>query len=104
MGQLLLNGEEAGTPRKRRQKQAEALYNAYPKKVGKRAAVAAAERALERDTFENILAKVEEFCSAKMPLKGTMDWKYVCHPSTWFNQDRWRDEGDKPKAPNPYLD
>ncbi len=104
MGQLLLDGEEAESPKERRTKQAGALYKAYPKKVGKRAAIAAAERALERDTFENIMPKVQAFCTEKMPLKGTSDWKYVCHPATWFNQDRWRDEADREKKPNRFLD
>jgi hypothetical protein len=67
--------------------QAEEIYQAYPLKVGKPAALKAIQRALTKEPFEALLAKTLRFAAAK----GT-DLAYCPHPSTWFNQDRYNDD------------
>jgi hypothetical protein len=70
--------------------QAEAIYQAYPRKVGKNAAIRAIEKALRRDdvTFELLIEAVTEFAAAKR----NRDPKFIPHPATWINQGRWSDD------------
>jgi len=85
-------------------KQAELIFEAYPRRVGKRAALMAIERALKRGvSFETLLERTKAYAVMKAPLKDTEEWKYVPYPATWFNQDRHEDEDENvssnPKQP-----
>jgi hypothetical protein len=64
---------------------AERIWNAYPKKVGKKDGMKRIEQAL-RKTSEDVLINAirEQFSSIT-------DLKYVPNPSTWFNGERWND-------------
>lgn len=62
------------------------IYDVYPLKVGKPAALKAIEKALKRSDFETLMAKTKEYAE----IVGS-DLQYVPNPSTWFNQDRWND-------------
>jgi hypothetical protein len=66
------------------------FWRAYPRRVAKKPAMEALER-LRRSgdvTFTALLAAVERYAES---VRGT-DPKYVCHASTWLNQERWTDE------------
>lgn len=77
---------------------AQLIYDAYPRHVGKRAALPAIKRSLGRFIKQS---------SATDPAGALMDIvkkyavsvqdkerKFIPYPSTWFNQDRWEDEED----------
>lgn len=75
------------------------FWDAYPSKVGKRAAEAAYGRAVRRATGPDppltILAGVERAKLSRRWIDG-----YVPNPQTWLNQDRWTDEpGEPPPQP-----
>lgn len=83
-----------------------AIYEAYPKKVGKGAALKAIAKALTKIGHAELLTTVQAFANspAVRSKRGTQDWQYVPHPATWFNQERWADAVDSGKrAVNPYL-
>lgn len=81
----------------------EAIYAAYPKKVGKGAALKAIRKALSKVERAALLAAVEAFAVFVAPKKGTSDWKFVPHPATWFNQERWADEPEPGHLASPEL-
>lgn len=71
----------------------ETLYQHYPKKVGKRAALVAITKALERiaGRVEDPVKWMDERVAlfARSPVgQGS----FCPHPSTWFNQDRFDDD------------
>jgi hypothetical protein len=68
----------------------ESFWEAYPRKVGKKAARKAWERATDKPELSIILLAVEQ-------QKGLEQWKkdnkkWIPHPATWLNQGRWDDE------------
>lgn len=67
------------------------FWEAYPEKVGKRAAEAAYHKALKRlgghDPAGVILAGVQRAMSSRKWREGI-----VPNPATWLNQDRWEDD------------
>lgn len=82
----------------------EAIYAAYPRKVGKKAAVEAIKRAIKRinadpswnqvsflSAEQYVLNRV--FLFAEAVEKWPADERNYCpHPSTWFNQGRYDDD------------
>ena len=72
-----------------REREAERIYAAYPKKVGKAAAVKSIEKALKSGVpSEQLLVATEQFARA---VQGA-DMQYVPNPATWYNQARWEDD------------
>jgi len=69
------------------------IYNAYPKHVGRGAAIKAIKRAMDKVDADILIERVRKFSKIVEPKRGTPDWKYIPHPCTWFNQERWEDEG-----------
>ena len=78
-------------------KQIEGIYQAYPKHIGKRAALKAIKTALDRigkrkpppdDPVAWLLERVQVFAASP---KGS-DGKFTPYPATWFNQDRFDDD------------
>lgn len=65
----------------------EAIYQAYPLKVGKPAALRAIKKALSSLEASVLLEKVRHFARVRPP--GT---PFTPHPATWFNQCRFNDE------------
>ena len=65
------------------------FWQAYPRKVCKKAALQKFRAATEKGaTLEQMLKALEEH-------KGSEQWQdpqYIPHPSTWLNQERWNDE------------
>lgn len=68
-----------------------AIYQAYPLKVGKAAALKAIAKALKTVDSATLLAATQEFARAVKGWKKE-DAQYVQHPATWFNQGRWEDD------------
>lgn len=73
-----------------------AIYQAYPRKVGKLAALKAIEKALKSSDHQTILASVNRF--AEQVKAERTEERFIPHPSTWFNQGRWMDESTKQPA------
>lgn len=74
-------------------------YAEYPRKAGKGAARKAYAKALDRTTRDTLLVAVRAFarlCKAQ----GT-EKRYIAHPATWLNQERWDDDlaVDEPTDP-----
>lgn len=63
------------------------IYAAYPRKVGRPAALKAICRALEKIPFDDLLKAVEAYAADQ----AGKDAQYIPHPTTWFNQERWAD-------------
>ena len=66
----------------------EAIYQAYPRRVGKQAALKAIEKARDHISYSELLAAVTEYAAA---VSGS-DKQYIPHPATWFNNRRWEDD------------
>jgi hypothetical protein len=72
------------------------FWQAYPRHVGKLAAMKAYAKALRLASAEQILAGVEVYKRIKPPYA---DW---AHASSWLNAGRWMDEPDaQPAARRP---
>jgi len=83
----------------------DAFWSEYPKKVGKKDAKKAYEKALKSTDAETMIRAVQA-------QKGSGQWtrdngRYIPNPSTWLNQGRWDDEiqpldktKEKPKMKN----
>lgn len=76
------------------------IYNAYPRKVGKPAALKAIRRAMEKEVkagkdmyiaLDFLLEKTEEYAIQR----AGEDAKFTPHPATWFNQERYNDVVEK---------
>jgi hypothetical protein len=67
----------------------ETIYEAYPRKIGKRVALKAITAAIKRGIApEKLLELTRQYAEA---VKGG-DLQFVPHPSTFFNQDRFNDD------------
>lgn len=71
----------------KREADAEAIYQLYPLKVGKPAAIRAILKALTQDTPERLKRLTEAFAIARGG-----DTAFTPHPATWFNQARYNDD------------
>lgn len=74
------------------------FWEAYPEKVGKRAAEAAFAKAVRRIEGDPLAAMLPAIDRAKQSRK----WRegIIPNPATWLNQDRWLD-GVAPKSQSP---
>ncbi len=76
---------------------AEAIYEAYPKKVGRDEALKAISLALKKHPPEYLLDKTQQFSAAVLSWPSSYRYKTdgrdTCpHPATWFNQGRYADD------------
>lgn len=69
---------------------AEKIYQAYPRKVGKKKAIQAIVKAMNEVDIDELLAKVNMFSKSVIGQEA----KYIPHPATWFNEGRWEDDTD----------
>ena len=69
---------------------AEQFWRAYPRRVAKRAGIAALERVRQTGEvpFASLLEAVERYAES---IAGS-DPKYIAHAATWLNGARWEDE------------
>jgi hypothetical protein len=73
------------------------FWNEYPRKSDKRAALRAFKSALNRASFEEIVAGAIRYSQdPNLP-----DSKFIKHPATWLNADAW-ENGPLPKDPRKY--
>ncbi|WP_028573194.1 hypothetical protein [Desulfonatronum lacustre] len=66
------------------------FWDAYPRKLKKAEALKAWQRAMRKPPIDYILEQLEKW-------KASGDWtkeggRYVPHPTTWINGERWNDE------------
>lgn len=66
----------------------QAIYEAFPKKVGRPAALKAIVRASKSTPAEKLLELTQTYAKA---VDGT-DPQFIPHPATWFNQERFNDK------------
>ena len=66
----------------------EAIWKAYPRKVGKGAAAKQWAKARRSHSFEEIARPLAEFCR----LREGGDQQFTPHLATWLHQERWNDE------------
>jgi hypothetical protein len=69
----------------------EAFWDAYPRKVGKKAASAAFDKARK-------VASLQTICQAAARYRDdpNRDDAYTAHPTTWLNEGRWEDQTPLP--------
>jgi hypothetical protein len=67
--------------------QVEEIYAAYPKKVGKPAALRAIRRALDKCAFDFLLERTRLFAQT-----CNSPPEFIPFPSTWFGQERFNDD------------
>jgi hypothetical protein len=89
--QVMVKGEERNF---------EKFWSEYPKKIGKKKAEQAFGHILAHYTIENILAGLAKW-------KESDQWKkekgrYIPHPTTWINGERWNDEVEVKPTNNKY--
>lgn len=70
----------------------EQFWQTYPRKVGKRTAATAYERASKRAATEKIQAGAEAYRD-----DPNRDRAYTAHPTTWLNRDGWDDDPLPPR-------
>lgn len=70
---------------------AEAIYELYPRKVGKPKALEAISKAMKIDDPKAILERTALFGSMAKNFTDEQ-MQFVPHPSTWFNQQRYNDD------------
>jgi hypothetical protein len=74
------------------QTEASAIYAAYPRKIGKDAALRAITRRLEQGTpAAELLAAAEAFARATAAWPSD-DRQFIPHPATWFNRGSFADD------------
>ena len=71
--------------------QIDAIWAAYPRKVGKPVAVPKIRAAIEEVGFDKLLETVTSFAKTKVG----EDPQFTPHPSTWFHQKRYNDPIEK---------
>lgn len=77
--------------------QAVDIYDAYPRKVGRAAALKAIEKAMHKVPSDTLLQAVRDYATAVKTWAPTARYTAcgsdtVPHPATWFNQERWTDD------------
>lgn len=67
--------------------QFETFWNLYDKKTGRAEVEKKFKAAIKKDSFENIIAGLHKYISSR-----SSDSKFWKNPSTWLNQECWKDE------------
>lgn len=83
------------TKKAERSEQANAIYQAYPRKRNRAAALKAICKALERESFEMLMQRTNAFGVAR----SSEDSQFTPYPATWFNAEGYHDEPDAPSKP-----
>ncbi len=69
----------------------EDFWGAYPRKIAKGHARKAFLAAIKKERIVKIISAADQFATKCR----TIDPKYVPHPATWLNGERWLDEEAK---------
>lgn len=70
---------------------AETIYAAYPRKVGRSAALKAILKAMQTEGSARLLSLVQDYAKAVSRWPAS-ERQFVPHPATWFNQGRYLDD------------
>ena len=102
------NGSKGGRPPKDskpkasqsnvEKEQFESFWNLYDKKKSRPDAEKKFKAALNKDSFENIIAGLEKYIKARSP-----DSQYWKNPSTWLNQECWKDDYSQVTRPTQFA-
>jgi hypothetical protein len=65
------------------------FWERYPKKIGKQVALESFRRVIKTYPPGDIIRASEEY--AKKCAKDKTEDRYILHPSTFLNKDRWKD-------------
>lgn len=76
------------------------IFQSYPRRVGKPAAIRAIRRAMKKTTPETLLAATRSFAAAWQGATAE-ELRFCPHPSTWFNQERFNDDPSTWSRPQP---
>lgn len=76
------------------------FWQHYPRKVAKRTAETAYQHARERASEAEIIAGVLRYAAHT---EGTEE-KFIAHPATWLNGDRWKDQPRAQSKPLSFMD
>jgi len=71
----------------------DAFWSIVPRKVGKGAARKAYTKALALTDPDTLLRGMKRYAES---VRSTEE-RYICHPATWLNQERWDDEPYRPQ-------
>ena len=97
----LLNSEEG---KKSEEGEFDSFWNAYPRKVGKKAAQKAFQNAQNRPRIDDLLLSISiQRASPQWTKEGG---QFIPHPATWLNRGQWDDvpaETLAPHDPNGFL-
>lgn len=74
----------------------ESFWTAYPRKIGKQAALKAWQRATGKPPIQAIIEAIRQQAQSEQWRKD--GGQYIPHPATWLNQGRW---DDKPEIERP---
>jgi len=85
-----LTGDEPQTLSQLLESRAAEIYNAYPRKVGRGAALKKIKLALSSVPFKELLAATQAFAQLWQH-RPKPEWKFCPHPATWYSQERWAD-------------
>jgi hypothetical protein len=66
------------------------FWNAYPRKVGKKAAQKAFQNAQDRPRIDDLVAAIHRGRDSPQWLKD--GGQFIPHPSTWLNRGGWADD------------
>lgn len=95
-----ISGKEGGVGEEKQSNASfDAFWSAYPKKVGKKAALSAWLKAKDKPTIEDVLTAIT---AQKRSEQWTADGgRYIPNPATWINQGRWDDDLNAAKSVKP---
>lgn len=71
--------------------QAQAIYDIYPLKVGRGVALPKIDLAIKDYGFDQLLEATKAYAAATRTWPES-DQKFIPHPSTWYHQQRYRDD------------
>ncbi len=71
---------------------ADHIYSAYPRKVGRKAALNAIRAALKVKTHEDLMDAVKAYAEAVAAWPAIDRAQFVPHPATWFNRGSYDDD------------
>ena len=66
------------------------FWQAYPRRIAKGAARRAYDKATKQVEHQTIMAGLERYKAHLDTQKA--EKRFICHASTWLNQERWADE------------
>jgi hypothetical protein len=73
------------------EKLAELIFKEYPRQVGKDAAITKIIKAIKKFGFKKLMSRTKQYAE----MTELKEKCFIPHPSTWFNQGRYKDDPDE---------